>query len=94
MANSSVFLWVFHIFVYEENWVQIFCCYNYQMIKKKKEGNIMIDSNKSDATKLLVSQYRSCSCEKYCIVTLYGNQIIFFRCKGSEYYISNTLSTP
>ena len=62
----------------------------------------MIDSSKSDITKLyksditklLVSQYWSCSCEKYCIVTLYGNQIIFFRCKGSEYYISNTLSTP
>ena len=54
----------------------------------------MIDSSKSDATKLFVSQYWSCSCEKYCIVMLYGNQIIFFRCKGSEYYISNTLSTP
>ena len=48
----------------------------------------MIDSSKSDVTKLVVSQYWSCSCEKYCIVTLYGNQIIFFRCKGSEYYIS------
>ena len=61
----------------------------------------MIDSSKSDITKLyksditklLVSQYWSCSCEKQCIVTLYGNQIIFFRCQGSEYYISNTLST-
>ena len=57
------------------------------MIKEKK-SNIIIDLSKSDVTKLLVSEYWSYSCEKFCIVTLYGNQIIFFRCKGSEYYIS------